>query len=160
MVALISPGASPYRAAFARSMSIWTVGWPSDVKTRQIGDSLYGGQHRFNVGGGVGERLEIVAKQLDRVFTLNSRYGLRNVILKVLREIEFNPGELILQFRQQSTRQFFLVMGIGPFVDRLQRRKEFRIEKPGSVGAVIRSAMLRYHRFHLGKAADHLAHFV
>src|SRR6476659_3155181 len=96
---------------------------------RQISNSLYRGQDRFDFVCGIGECLEIVAKQLDRVFTLNARYRLGNVVLKVLREIEFNPGELVLQFRQQSSREFLLIMGIGPFAGRLQRRKEFRIEK-------------------------------
>src|SRR6202022_2035281 len=91
---------------------------------------------------------------------LYSRYGFRDVVLQILREIEFDAGKFILQFRQQSRRQFVLVVGIGPFANRLQRREELRIEKPGGVGAIIRAAMLRYHRFDLGKAANGPAHRV
>src|SRR6266404_2463500 len=127
---------------------------------RQIGNPLYRGKDRLDLVGGVGERLQVVAKQFDRVLPLYSRYGFRNVVLQILREIEFDAGEFILQFPKQSSRQLFLVMGIGPFVDRLQRRKEFRIEKPGGIGAIVGAAMLRHHRFDLGKAADHPAHLV
>src|ERR1700687_1560622 len=57
---------------------------------RQIGNSLYRGQDRLDFVGRVGERLEIVTIQLDRVLALNSRYGFGNVVLQILREIEFN----------------------------------------------------------------------
>ena len=51
-------------------------------------------------------------------------------------------------------------MGARPFADRLQRREEFGVEQAGGVGAVVGAAMLRHHRFHLGAAADQLAHLV
>jgi len=40
---------------------------------RQIGDALHGGQHGLDLVGGVAERLQIVAIQLDGVFALYGR---------------------------------------------------------------------------------------
>src|SRR5258706_12460729 len=48
---------------------------------RQIGNPLYGGEHILDLVGGVCDRLEIVTKQLDPVFTLTPRYGVGYVIL-------------------------------------------------------------------------------
>src|SRR6266702_1924151 len=40
------------------------------------------------------------------------------------------------------------------------RCEELRVEQTGGVGAVVRAAVLRHHRFHLGPAADQLPHLV
>ena len=71
---------------------------------RQIGDALHGGQHRLDLVGGVGERLQIVAVQLDRVLALHAGYRFRDVVLQILREVEFDAGKFVLQFCQQFAR--------------------------------------------------------
>ena len=121
---------------------------------RKIGDALHGAEHGFDLVGGVGQRLQIVAVELDRVLALDARDRLRDVVLQILREVEFDARELVLQLRQQLRGQFVLVAGAGPFAVGLQRREEFGVEQAGGVGAVVRAAVLRHHRFHFGTAAD------
>src|ERR1700712_4560125 len=62
---------------------------------REIGDPLHGGKHRLDLVGGVGERLQVVAIQLDRILALYARYGFGNVVLQVLREVELDAGKLV-----------------------------------------------------------------
>ena len=71
---------------------------------RQVGDALHGRQHRLDLVGGVGQRLQVVAVQLDRVLALHARDGFGNVVLQVLREVELDAGKLVLQLRQQFAR--------------------------------------------------------
>ena len=71
---------------------------------RQIGNPLHGGKHGLDLVGGVGERLEIVAKQLDRVLALHAGYGFGDVVLQVLREIELDAGKLVLQLAPATAR--------------------------------------------------------
>ena len=71
---------------------------------RKIGDALHRRQHRLDLVGGVGQRLQIVAVQLDRVLALHAGDGLRDVVLQILREVELDAGKLVLQLLQQFAR--------------------------------------------------------
>src|SRR3978361_1709514 len=93
-------------------------------KHRQVGDPLHGSEDGLDLVGAIGERLQIVAVQFDRVLALYARDGFGNVVLKVLREIELDARKLLLQLRQHPSRQLILVVTIRPLADRLQRGKE------------------------------------
>ena len=127
---------------------------------RQIGDAAHRAQHRFDLVGGLGERHQIVAIELDRVLALHAGHRLGDVVLQILREAELDAGEPFLQAGQDFRGQLVLVLGVLPLADRLERRKEFRVEQPGGIGAVIGTAMLRHHRLHFVEVADQLAHLV
>ena len=77
-----------------------------------------------------------------------------------MREVELDAGKLVLQLRQQLPGELFLVMGTRALADRLERREEFGVEQARGIGAVVGTAVLRHHRFHLGPRADDLAHLV
>src|SRR5450830_1510781 len=66
-------------------------------KYREVGDSPHGGEHVFNSVRGVREFLEAIAIQLDRILAFHARYGFRDVVLKILREIEFDSRKIVLQ---------------------------------------------------------------
>src|SRR6202035_5319642 len=57
-------------------------------ENRKIGDPLHRRQHRFDLVGGVGERLQVVAEQLDRVLALHAGDGFGDIVLQILREVE------------------------------------------------------------------------
>ena len=64
---------------------------------REIGDALHGREHRLDLVGGVGQRLQIVAVELDRVLALHAGDRLGDVVLQILREVELDAGKLVLQ---------------------------------------------------------------
>ena len=113
---------------------------------RQIGDALHGGKHRLDLVGGIGQRLQIVAVELDRVLALHAGHRFGNVVLQVLREVELDAGKFVLQLLRELRGQLLLVVRARPLADRLQRREELGVEQPGGVGAVVGAAMLRHHR--------------
>src|SRR5215471_2515539 len=59
-----------------------------------------------------------------------------------------------------TLRQLLFVDAFGPSIGRLERHIEFRIEKAGGIGPVIRPPELRDDRHDFGEAADDLAHAV
>src|SRR5262249_7032857 len=87
---------------------------------RKIGDAGHGGQHALDLAGGVGQRLEIVAEQLDRVLAFDAGYRFGDVVLQILREVELHPGEGSLQGVEHLRRQLVLVSAQigGPFAHR------------------------------------------
>jgi hypothetical protein len=82
---------------------------PQRSEHREIGDALYGAQHAFDLVGGIGQRLQIVAEQLDRVLAFDAGDRLGNVVLEILREIELDAGEGGLQLFQHFRGQLVLV---------------------------------------------------
>ena len=104
----------------------------------------------FDLVGGVGQRLQIVAEQLDRVLAFDAGDRLGDVVLQILREVELDAGELGLQLLQHfrwSTCPCPYPRAIRS--TRLERREELRIEEAGGVGAVVGPAMLRDDRLDL-----------
>ena len=85
------------------------VGWPSEVQHREIGDPRHRGQHRLDLVGGLFAESQIVAEQLDRVLAFDAGGGLFDVVLDVLREIEFDAGEFGLQRGARVVGQILLV---------------------------------------------------
>ncbi len=119
-------------------------------ENREIGDPLHRRQHGFDLVGGIGERLQVIAVQLDGVLALHAGHRFRDVVLQVLREIELDAGKLVLQLGEQLGCQFVLVFPVRPFLRRLERREEFRIEEARRIGAVVGPAVLRNDRLHFG----------
>jgi hypothetical protein len=69
------------------------VGWPSERSTAR---SVMPGTvaiTRRSVGGLL-QRLQVVAVDLDRILALDAGGGLLDVVLDVLREIEIDAGKL------------------------------------------------------------------
>src|SRR6202043_1401574 len=64
---------------------------------RKVGNPLHRRKLGLDLVGRIGQRLQVIAVQLDRVLALHAGYGFRNVVLEILREIEFDAGKLVLQ---------------------------------------------------------------
>ena len=86
---------------------------------REIGNPLHGRKYGLDLVGGVGERLQIIAVQFDGVLSLYAGDGFRDVVLKVLGEIELDAWKLVLQLPQQLRGKFLLFVGARPFTGRL-----------------------------------------
>src|SRR6185295_3703600 len=76
---------------------------------REVSHALHGAEHRLDLVGSVGQRLQVVAVELDRVLALDAGDRLRDVVLEILREVEFDSRELVLQLTKQLRSQFVLV---------------------------------------------------
>src|SRR5262249_10058086 len=152
-VELISPGVSPYRPARARSISICTVGWPSEVNTAR----------------------SVIPRTPASTFLIWFAVFVRASRSSPNSLIEFSPftpdtasetlscrycEEFVLEFRQHFVGQLFLGHALGPGRRRFQGSKKLGIEKPGGVGAIVRTSMLRDHAFHFGEIANDRAHLV
>ena len=155
---------SPGRQAIARGARAVDVdldgGLAERGEHRKVGDALHRRQHRLDLVGGVGQRLQVVAEQLDRVLALHAGYGFGDVVLQILREVELDARKFLLQLRQQFRRQVVLVLALRPLLGRLQRREELGVEEARGVGAVVGAAVLGHHRFHFRQFRDQLAHLV
>ena len=127
------------------------VGWPERAQHGEIGDAGHLGEHVRDLIGGFLERLQIVAVDLDGILALDARGGLLDVVLDVLREIEVDARKLLRAApRSSAAVSLSLSMPRGPGVEGLERHEEFGIEEAGGIGAVVRPAVLRDHRLHLG----------
>ncbi len=127
---------------------------------REIGDALDGRELRLDLVGRIGERLQIVAEQLDRILAFDAGHRLGDIVLQILREIELDAGEARLQLAEKVRREIVLGHSLGPLRHRLERREEFGIEEAGRVGAVVGTAVLRHHGVDLGEFADESADLV
>ena len=76
---------------------------------RKIGDAGHGGEHGLDLVGGVGQRLQIVAEQLDRVLAFDARDRLGDVVLQILREVEFDAGKIGLELAEDLRGERVLV---------------------------------------------------
>ena len=83
---------------------------------RKIGDAAHGREHRFDLVGRVGKRLQIVAEQLDRVLALHARDRLGHVVLQVLGEVELDAGKIGFELGQDFRRQLVLVKTRAPLL--------------------------------------------
>ena len=83
-----------------------------------------------------------------------------SLVLQILREVEFDPRELILQDLLDLVRQDILIDPWAPLVGGLQRRKQFYVEKARRIGAVVGSALLGHNGFHLREGLYQLTHAV
>ena len=127
---------------------------------RQIDDARHGGEHRLDLVRRLGQRGEIVAEQLDRILALHAGHCFGDVVLQILREVEFNAGEFRLQLRQQFGGKRILVLDAGPVFHRLERREELGIKQAGGVGAVVGAALLRHHGLDFRPRPDQAPHLV
>ncbi len=128
------------------------------IENREVGHAAHGGQHRFDLGRGVGDDLEVVAEQLDRILTLHAGDGLGDVVLQILREIELDAWKFGLQRLEHLVGEAVLVEIGAPLAYRLERHEKLGVEEAGGIGAVIRPAVLRDDRLHLREARDDPAH--
>ena len=97
---------------------------------------------RFNLIGRVGQGTQVVAVELDRILALHAGNRFGNVVLQVLREVEFHAREIALQLREDFFREFVLREALAPLGRRLERREELGIEESSAVRSVIRAALL------------------
>ena len=123
----------------------------------EVGDARNGRQHRLDLGGGVRERLQVVAIELDRILAFHAGHRLGDIVLEVLREIELDAGKLRCELGDDFGGELVLVETGAPLVHRFQGRKEFGVEKTGGVGAVVGPAVLRHDRLHFGKFTNDIA---
>ena len=135
-------------------MSICTVGWPSEVNTARSVTPRTEASTDLILAAVSVDDLEVVAEQLDRVLALHAGHRLGDVVLQILREVEFDARKFRLQLRQHLVGQTFLVDLRRHSLSRLERREELGVEEAGGVGAVVRPAVLRDDRFHLREAGD------
>ena len=129
-------------------------------ENREILDALHLAERGFDLLRQVRQRVEIAAVDLDRILALHARHRFGDVVLQILREVEFDAGEFGLQLGEHFVGQRILGDTGAPLRSRPQRREEFRIEEAGRVGAVVRPAVLRQHGLELRQLGDRLAHFV
>ena len=154
----------------SRSQTIASGGETIDVNTdgrltdrteyRQIGDARYGLHNCFDLVRGLCQRLKVAAEKLDRVLALDPGNRLLNIVLNVLREIEFDAGKLFDQRGRDFTRQCIFIDARSPIPLGLQRYEEFGIEKSCRIRPVVRTSMLRYDRLDFREILDHLADLV
>src|SRR5258706_5581680 len=69
---------------------------------RKISDAGYSLHNCFDPLGGLCERLKIAAKKLDRVLALDPGNRFLNVVLDVLREVEFDAGKFSISVDDSS----------------------------------------------------------
>src|SRR5262249_20187828 len=97
MVALMSSGVRPSRAA--RAIYVCLYGWLTTGRAcGKIGDTRHRCQPRCDLICCVGNGLEIVAEQLDRIFARYARHGFGSVVLQILGEVELNTWKRGLKF--------------------------------------------------------------
>src|SRR5689334_1278887 len=99
------------------------------IEDRQVGDTRQRLQHITDLACRALEQLELVAEELDGVLALDSRGGLFDVVLNVLREVEIHAGEFLLQGGSELRGQFVLVGAVRPGIERLQGDEKLGVEE-------------------------------
>ena len=94
---------------------------------RKVGDALHGREHLLDLVGSVGQRLQIIAVELDRVLALHAGHRLGDVVLQILREVELDAGEAIVELLEDTDRRQRMA-GAG----RLKVIKKFRFDSASS----------------------------
>ena len=108
-----------------------------------------------------GERVEVVAEELEGVFPLHAGHRLFHVVLDVLREVEIDAGIMLKLLLNRGDQLFFFAVKLrAPFVGGLQIGKELDVVEGADVCTVIGAAHLREALRHLRKAAQHAAKLV
>ena len=87
------------------------------------------------------ELVEIIAKELERVFAFHTRHGFFDVVLNVLREAEIDAW-VFRKLLRHLLDEIVFGDATGPLVLRLQLNEELGIVKGDDVGAVIGAANL------------------
>ena len=155
----MSPGASPYRAARSRSMSMRTVGWPSERNTPRSampGTVAITSLILFAV-------LSSVSRSPPNNFTEFSPFtpdaASSTLSSMYCEKLKSTPGNASFRRSVMSSVSFSLSTPRRPRVERLQRDEKLGVEKAGRVGPVIRPAVLRYDRDDLGITAEDRTRF-
>ena len=141
-------------------MSIWMVGWPSEVNTaRSVTPCTVASTDLILLAVSVSACRSLPYSLIEfSPFTPDTASA--TLSCRYCEKLNSTPGNLSCSCASNSRGQLVLVVGAGPFAGRLQRREEFGVEQAGGVGAVVGAAVLRHHRFDLGTGADQLAHLV
>ena len=108
----------------------------------EIGDAADAHHHALDIRRPLLEHFEVRPKNLDDQFPGNAGEGLLDVVLDVLREVEFQSGDL-RHLRIHPSDQLILVVDVAPLASRLEVHVHFEIVRALGVGAVIRPAELR-----------------
>jgi hypothetical protein len=135
-------------------------GLAQSVEHRQVGDALDARHDALDLVGGLFQRLQIVAIELDRISALHAAGRFLDIVLDVLREVELHAGEWGGQIGVHLTGQGFLGDACGPFLGGLQRHIEFGVEETGRVRAIVGAAKLADDGLHLGIFHQHVAHAI
>ncbi len=128
---------------------------------RKIGDALYRREDGFDLVGGVGHRLQIVAVQLDRVLALDARDRLRDVVLQILREVEFDAGKFVLQLLQATAPVSSSLSWVpGHSLAGFSGAKNSALNRPAASVPSSGRPCCDTTNSTSGRGADHLAHLV
>ena len=106
------------------------------------------------------ERCQIRADDLYGISAFDARQSFLDVVLNILREIEIDADELLVEFVLQIVDQLVLGVAARPFVKGLQRHEELGVEESRRIAAIVRPAMLGNDRHNFGMAKENFADFV
>ena len=130
------------------------------AKRCQVGDARNGLECSDNLIGGFFQNLQVGAENLHRIFALDTRGSLLDVVFDVLRKAEFNTREALLQLARHLGNQRLLFHPWRPLPLRLQGHKKLSVEEPRCIRPIGGTPMLRNRGLHFGVAADQAAHLV
>src|SRR5262245_18665197 len=166
---LAADGRLPRRVDVARQDAVARrlvpVGADQQVRLAEFEEDAevgHAGNPRHHVPYPVGRRrqlFEIGAEKLDRVFALDARHRLFDVVLNGLREVVDHARDS-LQFVVALLDQIGFDAAPRPLIERLQIDDEFAVEITGRIGAVVWAPQLADDRGHLGMSLEDRAHLV
>ena len=119
---------------------------PKNMKYPEIGDPTDLIHFMHDLAGKIFEGRKVGTHELDRVRALNARDRLFDVVLNILREVEYYARDSVFKFLLQLRSQLLLGKSRSPFLQWLERREQLHVPKWGWVTAVIRPAVLGCHQ--------------
>src|SRR5262249_5857699 len=158
IVALMSPGARQYRAARARSISICTVGWPSEVKTaRSVMPGTVASTALILLAVS-DSACRSLPNNLMEFSPLTPDTASATLSWRYCEKLNSTPGKSVSSLGRICVVSASFSRPGRHLLAGLNRRKKFGVEKAGGIGPVVRAPVLRHDRFDLRKAGDHGAH--
>src|ERR1700688_159864 len=104
------------------------------------------------------EKFQVVPEDLERQRTLGASHRFSDVVFDRLGEVPDRPRVLLQGALHGGDQCLFTLMKYwAPLVVRLQVNKIFCITETPGVGSVIRTANLRYNRFHFWEGGENIA---
>ncbi len=128
-------------------------GLASDFEDADVGDAGDGLHDLLDLVGEAGEGVEVVAEELEGVLALDAGHGFFDVVLDVLREVEFDAGEAG-EAAVHLVDELRLGEAGTPVFLRLEGDGDFDVVEGGDVGAVVGAAHLRDGLGDLGGLGD------
>src|SRR5262249_30865610 len=133
--AVMSTAVRPEREGFAPTALIIKVGLPStpDIPKSRNPPNLF--ISPIGLPAKILQRREIRTDDLGGVGAAHARQAFLDIVLNVLREIKVYSRKFIGEFGLQPVDQLLLVQTPRPFIERLERYEELRIEEAGRIAA-------------------------